>query len=66
MWSVLIGLFAVSGWVLYFRERSRSRDYVTDLMQLVHDHDVGLDELRRSRDWKEVKRSVPSNGGGGT
>jgi len=27
--------------LLYFRERGRSRDYATDLSQLIHDHDLG-------------------------
>lgn len=54
------GTFAVSvgGWVLYLRERSRSRDYVTDLLQVVYDHDLGREDLRRSLDWDEVEEWV--------
>lgn len=54
LWS----LWGLAGWVLYFRERGRSRDYVTDLMSVVHDHDLGREDLRRSTDWREVRRHV--------
>lgn len=47
-------LYAIVGWVLYFNERERSRDYVSDLMQLVYDHDLGRDDLRRSLGHDEV------------
>lgn len=39
------GVFGLVGWLLYFRERGRSRDYVTDLLQLVHDHNLGRDDV---------------------
>jgi hypothetical protein len=56
--TVGIALFTISGWLLYFRERNRSRDYATDLAQLVHDHDLGRDDLRRSLQWDEIEERV--------
>lgn len=47
--------FALGGWVLYFRELQRSRDYLADLMQTVHDYDLDRDDLRRSLNWSEVE-----------
>jgi hypothetical protein len=44
------------GWGLWFRERSRSRDYATDLSQLIHDHDLGRDDLRRSLGHDEIEQ----------
>jgi len=52
--------FSLGGWLLYFRERERSRDYVTDLLQVVYDHDLGRDDLRRSTNWSEVETSQSS------
>lgn len=48
-------LFAIVGWLLYFNEPDRSRDYVTDLMQLVYDSDLDRDDLRRSLDHDEIE-----------
>lgn len=56
--SVAFAAGALGGWLLYFGERARSRDYVTDLLQVVHDHDLGRDDLRRSLDWREVEAQV--------
>lgn len=50
--------FSFGGWILYFRERGRSRDYATDLSQLIHDHDLGRDDLRRSLEWSEIEQRV--------
>jgi len=55
--SLALVLF-VAGWLLYFRERGRSRDYVTDLMDVVHEYDLGRDDLRRSLKWSEVEEQV--------
>ena len=55
---VLAMLFAVVGWCGYFRERERSRDYATDLAQVIHDHDLDRDDLRRSLGWKEIEDRV--------
>jgi hypothetical protein len=56
--SVATMLFVIGGWVLYFRERERSRDYATDLAQLIHDHDLSRDDLRRSLNWDEIEERV--------
>lgn len=53
--SVGVTVWSVGGWLLYFRERGRSRDYVADLAQLIHDHELGRDDLRRSLGWDEVE-----------
>lgn len=45
----------VSGWVLYFRENQKYRDAITDLLGVMHDHDVDADELRRTEDHRKVK-----------
>lgn len=58
-WSLLFGL---SGWGLYLREREKSRDYVTDLSQLIYDYDLGRDDLHRSLRWSEVEDSVDQEG----
>jgi hypothetical protein len=50
----LLGPLSVVGWALYLRERGRTRDLVTDLSQLVHDHDVHEDDLRRSGEWLDL------------
>jgi hypothetical protein len=50
--------FGLGGWLLYFRERDRSRDYATDLLQLIHDYDLGRDDLRRSLEHNEIKERV--------
>lgn len=57
MWVGMLA-FSFGGWLLYFRERDRSRDYVTDLMQVVHDNDLGKSDLRRSLKWSEVEQQV--------
>lgn len=51
-------LFAILGWLLYFNERTRSRDYATDLVQVVCDYDLGREDLRRSLDWDEIDRRM--------
>jgi len=56
--EVVVVAFALGGWVLYFRERERSRDYVTDLLAVVYDHDLARDDLRRSTNWSEVENKV--------
>lgn len=58
-----IVVWGIGGWLLYFRERDRSRDYVTDLTQLIHDHDLDRDDLRRSLKWDEVAQTVRRNDG---
>jgi hypothetical protein len=47
--------FAVLGWFAYLIERQRSRDYATDLAQLVHDYDLNRDDLRRSLGHDEIE-----------
>lgn len=54
----LVAVWALGGWLLYFRERDRSRDYVADLLQVVYDHDLGRDDLRRSLNHGEVEQQV--------
>ncbi|WP_435067717.1 hypothetical protein [Haloplanus sp. C73] len=56
--DLFFGTLALGGWILYFRERERSRDYATDLSQLIHDHDLGRDDLRRSLAWDEIEERV--------
>ena len=51
-------LWAIGGWLLYFRERERSRDYVADLVQVIYDHGLGREDLRRSLEWDEVADCV--------
>ena len=53
-----VGLAAamLGGWLLYFHERSRSRDYATDLAQCIHDYDLGRDDLRRALGHDEIER----------
>lgn len=53
-----VTLWGIGGWLLYFYERQRSRDYVTDLVQVVYDHNLGRDDLRRSLEWNEVYNRV--------
>lgn len=55
-------LFGTSGWLLYFREKEKSRDYVTDLSQLIYDYNLGRDDLRRSLRWSEVEDRVDQEG----
>lgn len=58
----LLALFVtgwgVVGWVLWFYERARSRDYATDLSQLIHDYDLGHDDLRRSLSHQEIEDRI--------
>ena len=56
-----IGFYIVAGWALaatylWLREDQRRRDFQTDMFQLIYDYDVSSDELRRTRDYKCVKR----------
>jgi hypothetical protein len=50
--------FGIAGWLLYFYERQRSRDYATDLSQLIHDYDLGREDLRRSLGWDEIDERI--------
>lgn len=56
--EIVLAVFYIGGWVLYFRERSRSRDYVTDLMSVVYRNDLGRDDLRRSLNHDEVEKQL--------
>jgi len=49
-------IFSITGWLLYFREVEVRRDVLTDLMQLIHDYDVGREELRRSLGYRPVEQ----------
>lgn len=55
---LLVTLWGIGGWLLYFRERDRSRDYATDLSQVIHDYDLGRNDLRRSLGWEEIEERV--------
>ena len=54
----LMWLVAAAGWYLYVKEREKSRDYATDLAQVIHDHDLDSDDLRRSLNHDEITRRV--------
>lgn len=56
--SAVWGVFGFYGWLLYFREHERSRDYVTDLMQVAHDYELTRDDLRRSLGYDEVEERL--------
>jgi len=56
--TIVASVFAVLFGLLYFRERGRSRDYATDLSQLINDYDLGRDDLRRSLKWDEIEQRV--------
>lgn len=56
LWLVMAVL--IVGWLQYFAERERSRDYATDLSQLIHDHDLGREDLHRSLEWGEIADRV--------
>jgi len=56
--TLLVGIVGIAGWVLYFRERERSRDYATDLAQVIHDYPECMDSLRRSLNWEEIATRV--------
>jgi len=56
--ELLVWLFAVAGWLLYFRENKKSRDYATDLSQVIHDYPESTDSLRRSLEWDEINNRV--------
>jgi len=62
--EAVAAVWILGGWLLYLRERSRSRDYVADLAQLIHDHDLGREDLRRSLGWDEVDDLVDGLGSG--
>jgi len=51
-------VFGVFGWVMYFRERKRSRDYATDLSQLIHDYPLDEQSLHRSLQWREIRNRL--------
>ncbi len=56
--NVVVAVVVVSGWVMYWRERHRSRDYVTDLMGIVYKHDLGREDLRRALGHDEVEERL--------
>ena len=56
LWTSWGGM--VLGWLLYLRERARSRDYATDLAQIIHDYDLGREDLRRALEWDEIGERV--------
>ena len=58
-----VTLWAIAGWLLYFRERQRSRDYATDLVSIVYTYDVPREDLRRSLNWEEIVARVDGFGG---
>ena len=56
--AVAMVLGGVVGWLKYFVECERSRDYATDLLQVVHDYDLTAADLRRSLERDEIARRV--------
>lgn len=59
--DLLFGLTTVRGvigWLLYFRERGRSRDYATDLAQILYDYPETKNSLRRATNWDEINDRV--------
>ena len=56
--GVVLFAYAHGGWLLYFSERSRYTDLATDVAQLIHDRDLGLEDLRRARDHDAVDNAV--------
>jgi len=56
--AVVWAVFGVVGWLKYFAECERSRDYGTDLLQVVHDYDLDAADLRRSLEHDEIARRV--------
>jgi len=58
LWFGGMTLFAIAGWLLYFRERERSRDYATDLVSVVYTYGVPRGDLRRSLQWDEIVHRV--------
>lgn len=55
---LILWLFGLTGWLMWFRERGRSRDYATELSQLIHDYDLGVNDLRRSLKHREIRKRV--------
>jgi hypothetical protein len=55
---LLVFTWGLVGWLLKFRERARSRDYATDLSQLIHDYDLDRDDLRRSLGHDEIEERL--------
>ena len=58
-----VTLWGIAGWLLYFRERQRSRDYATDLVSIVYTYDVPREHLRRAIEWDEIVARVDGFGG---
>lgn len=56
--EVLYLAFAFGGWLFYYRERRRSRDYVTDLFTIMYRYDLGRGDLRRATGWSEVDKRL--------
>lgn len=54
----LLWFVAAVGWYLYAKERAKSRDYATDLAQLIYDYDLDGEDLRRSLNHDEIKEKV--------
>lgn len=50
--------FYVAGWLLYFYEKQKYRDALTDLVCIVRksNNDVDRDDLRRTEDHKKIKK----------
>lgn len=56
--DVVAVLISIGGWYLYFNERDRSRDYVTDLLDVVYSEELDRDDLRRSLKHREVQKQL--------
>ena len=54
----LLVVWGIAGWLKAFREQRRSRDYATDLSQVIHDYELGRDDLRRSLRHDEIEKRV--------
>jgi len=47
--------------ILWSKERAKSRDYATDLSQLIYSKDLNSRDLRRSLRHKEIRKEVEKN-----
>lgn len=56
--AAILAPLAILGWLMYFRENQYRRDVLTDLMQVVYDHDLERDDLRRSLGYDEVENAL--------
>jgi hypothetical protein len=57
----ILSIIGICGWLLYYREYERSRDYATDLAQVIHDYPESTDSLRRSLKWDEISDRVEND-----